>query len=149
MKTGGWRKELARDTKMPPNYELAWMDWSRGVAVCYPWPMNWLARQWHGFVWRITRASCAFRGLGPEEQHVADAQRIYRQRQILAEEFAEGYLTGWQECLDACIETIEQQIEQGGLRKFAKAQCSFPSKTGHSKTRPESIPEEHERTKLN
>lgn len=149
MKTRGWRRELVQDAKMPLGYGLAWVDWSRRVAVCYPWPANWLARQWREFVWRIERAARVFRGPGPEEQQVADAQRIYRERQILAEEFATGYLTGWQECLDACVETIEQQVERGGLRKFAKALCSLPAKTERHKTQAEQHPEKRERTKLN
>ena len=146
MKTQGWRRELGQSARMPLGYGLAWVDWSRRVAVCYPWPANWLARQWREFVWRIERAAHALGGPGPEEQQVADAQRIYRERQILAEEFAAGYLTGWQECLDACVETIEEQVERGGLRKFARALCSLPVKT---KCPQAEHPEKRERTKLN
>jgi hypothetical protein len=149
MKTRGWRRELAQDMKMPLGYGLAWVDWSRQVAVCYPRPANWLVRQWREFVWRVTHAACAFGGPGPEEQQVAEAQRIYRERQVLAEEFATGYLTGWQECIDACIETIEQQVERGGLRKVGGAWCSLPAKTGRSKTQADPHADKEERTKLN
>jgi len=147
MKTRGWRRELAQGAKMPLGYRLAWVDWSRRVAICYPWPANWLARQWRELVWRIERAARVLGGPGPEEQQVADAQRIYRERQVLAEEFAAGYLTGWQECLDACVEVIEQQVERGGLRKFARALCSLPAKT--KRPQAEQHPEKRERSKLN
>jgi hypothetical protein len=134
---------------MPSGYALAWVDWSRRVAVCYPWPANWLARQWREFVWRIARAARALRGPGREGQEVANAQRIYRERQILAEEFAAGYLIGWQESLDACVEAIEEQVEHGGMRKFAKALASLPVKTGRSQALSERHAEKRERTKLN
>jgi len=149
MKTKGWRRELAQGASMPPGYGLAWMDWSRRVAVCYPWPTNWLARQWREFVWRIARAARALGGPGPEEQQIADAQRIYRERQILAEEFAAGYLTGWQECSDACVEAIAERIERGGLREFAKALSSLPVKTRRPRAQSEPQAEKRERTKLN
>ncbi|MFZ0635894.1 MAG: hypothetical protein WA755_04560 [Candidatus Acidiferrales bacterium] len=32
---------------------------------------------------------------------------MFRERQRLAEEYATGYLAGWQECIDACVQALE------------------------------------------
>ena len=147
MKTRGWRRELAQGARMPFGYGVAWVDWSRRLAVCYPRPADWLARQWRELAWRVERAARALVGPGPEEQQIEDAQRIYRERQILAEEFATGYMAGWQECLDACAEAIEEQVERSGLRKFART-SSLPAK---KRQRAEAEPhtDKHEHMKLN
>ena len=94
---------------------LAWIDVSRGVAVCYPWPANWLARQWREAVWRVNRAARALQGPSREQQEIVNAHRVFRERQVLAEHYASGYLTGWQECYDACLEALEEELMRAGI----------------------------------
>ncbi|MGH9560371.1 MAG: hypothetical protein ACRD3S_02855 [Terracidiphilus sp.] len=40
--------------------------------------------------------------------------RLHRDRQRLAEEYARGYICGWRECYDACLEAVEEEISQAG-----------------------------------
>lgn len=138
MKTRGWRRELAQGARIPFSYRVAWVDRSRRLAVCYAWPVSWLARQWSEFVWRIVRAASALAGPGREEQEVADAQRIYRERQIIAEKFAAGYLNGWQECFDACMEAIEEEFAHGGSQRASQATKASPA--GRSQSRMQDPP---------
>ncbi len=149
MKTRGWRRELAQGATMPFGYAMAWVDWSRRMTVCYPWPASWLARQWREFVWRMARAARALGGPGREKEEMTNAQRIHRERQILAEEYASGYLTGWQECFEACVEAIEEELSRGGLRKVARALIPLPARTRRPQAQSERRAEKQERTKLN
>ncbi len=130
------------------SYRVAWVDWSRRLAVCYPWPVNWLARQWREFAWRIARAASALGSPGREEQEVADAQRIYRERRMIAEEYAAGYLKGWQECFDACMEAIEGELARGGLQRIAREAKTSPAERTQSQMQDPSTTK-LERSKLN
>jgi hypothetical protein len=118
------------------------------LTVCYPWPASWLARQWREFVWRIACAAHVLVGPGREKLEVADAQRIYRERQIIAEEFAAGYLNGWQECFDACMEAIDEELACGGFQRAAREAKTRPA--GRPRSRMQDLPTaKMERTKLN
>lgn len=112
MKTSGWRREVARGARIPAAYGVAWMDRSRCLLICYPWPANWVARLWRGLAWRLSRAVRALGGPGPDEQEAVHAQQLHRERQILAEHYAAGYLSGWQECYDTCLEAIEDELRR-------------------------------------
>jgi len=37
-------------------------------------------------------------------------ERMHEQRERLAEEYARGYLSGWRECFQTCIEAVEDEI---------------------------------------
>lgn len=148
MKTPGCRRELAQGASMPFSNRVAWVDWSRRLAVCHPWPVSWLALQWREFAWRIVRAASALGGPGREEQEVADAQRIYRERQMIAEEYAAGYLDGWQECFDACMEAIEEELARGGLQRVAREAKTSPAGRPQSQMQDPSTAK-LERSKLN
>ncbi|MGA8220061.1 MAG: hypothetical protein WB780_00290 [Candidatus Acidiferrales bacterium] len=45
-----------------------------------------------------------------EHAQVFEMQRIQRERQRLTEEYARGYLSGWRECFQACLEAVEEEI---------------------------------------
>jgi hypothetical protein len=115
MKTNGWKREVARGARLPAGYAVAWMDRSRCLLVCYPWPVNWAARQWREFAWRLARAMRVFGGIGPDEQESVDALEFHRERQALAEHYVTGYLAGWQECYDTCLEAIEEELGRAGV----------------------------------
>ena len=54
-------------------------------------------------MWRI---ELAWNAPSREAQETGDMHRMFRERQRLAEEYAAGYLAGWHECLDACVEAM-------------------------------------------
>ncbi len=45
-----------------------------------------------------------------ERAQVFEMQRTHRERERLAEEYASGYLVGWRECFQACLEVVEDEI---------------------------------------
>ncbi len=106
----GWKVELPRGRHIPLGYGLAWVDMSRWVAVCVPWPLNLIARWWRAGNWRLRHVGRALAGPGVDAQFVADSQRVFREEQALAEQYAAGYLSGWQECFDACLEAVEEEL---------------------------------------
>lgn len=85
---------------------MAWYEPKRRVAVYFPMPLHWLAEAAREIAWRIGIAWNAARRERHESQEM---QRTFRERQRLAEEYAAGYLAGWHECLDACVEALECQ----------------------------------------
>jgi hypothetical protein len=126
----GWRLELARGARIPRGYALAWVDMSRWVAVCYPWPVNLAARCWRTASWRLRQAVRAFHGPGRDAQLTAAAQRTFRQRQALAERYAAGYLCGWQDCFDACMEVVEEELGPLRRRRHAAGGADASSRRG-------------------
>jgi hypothetical protein len=115
MKTRGWRRELARSATIPSGYGIGWTDASQGIVVCYPWPANRLARLWHETAWRIGRAMRALRGPSREQDEFLSAHRLHRERQVLSEQYAAGYIAGWHECFDACLEAVEEELGRAGI----------------------------------
>ncbi|MGH9776545.1 MAG: hypothetical protein ACRD50_16560 [Candidatus Acidiferrales bacterium] len=52
--------------------------------------------------------------------HPCDLPDItHRQRDQLAEEYANGYLTGWSECFDACMIALEEELREVEVRSWA------------------------------
>ena len=112
MKITGWRRELARGARIPRAYGIAWFDRSKCLLICYPWPLSWLARHWRTASWRARRAVRALTGPGADAHEVAHRNWVHKYRQTLADHFTSGYLTGWQECYDACRAAIEEELDQ-------------------------------------
>ncbi len=129
----GWRVDLPRGRHIPLGYGLAWVDMSRWVAVCVPWPLNLIARWWRAGNWRVRRVARALAGLGIDAQFVADSQRIYREEQALAEQYAAGYLSGWEECFDACLEAVQEEL--GTPRRRHRTAPQRASRTAHDSDR--------------
>jgi hypothetical protein len=91
-------REITWGGQIPRGWNLAWYEPRRRVAVYFPMPLHWLARVARDLLWRVQLAWNA----EPQERHErGEMQRVTRERQLLAEEYARGYLDGWEECFDA------------------------------------------------
>lgn len=87
-------------------WRLAWTEPRRKVSVFYPAPLHWLARAIHEAAWRTKNLW----RMPTRESHEAwmIAQRK-RETNKLAQEYARGYMTGWQECADAIERAMEEE----------------------------------------
>jgi hypothetical protein len=91
-------REISWGGRIPRGWNMAWTEPRRRVAVYFPAPLHWLARVARDLHWRIQVAWNA----APQERHESgEMQRVFRERQLLSEEYARGYLDGWEECFDA------------------------------------------------
>ena len=97
-------RELTFGAPIPRGWRMAWYEPQRRVAVYFLAPLHWMMAAGRELAWRFGLAWNAHRR---ERQESDDLQRVFRERQRLAEEFAAGYLAGWHECLDACMEAFE------------------------------------------
>lgn len=88
---------------------MAWYEPRRRVGVYYPAPLHWLLRAWREFGYRL---QLALRAPVRECAQVFEMQRAHRDRQRLAEEYARGYMAGWQECFAECLAAVESEITQ-------------------------------------
>ena len=86
---------------------MAWYEPRRRMGVYYPRPLNWLLRAVREFIYRVQLAVHAPR---LECAQVFDMQRLHRERERLAVEYARGYVTGWRECFHACLDVVEDEI---------------------------------------
>ena len=89
------RKEATHGAVIPAGWRLAWYEPKRRVGVYYPAPLNWILRVLREL---RHRAQLAVRAPGIEREDVFQMQRLHKERERLAEEYARGYLSGWQEC---------------------------------------------------
>jgi hypothetical protein len=91
-------REITWGASIPRGWSMAWYEPSRRIAVYFPTPLHWLARVGRDLHWRLKLAWNA----APRERHErSEMQRALRERQVVAEEYARGYLEGWEECFDA------------------------------------------------
>ena len=81
-------------TKRGRKYGL--MQW---LAACFPAAVAWIARGQREEA-RLRRA----------KQQATNDERAYLEQKRLSEEYARGYLCGWQECFHTCVEAIEDEI---------------------------------------
>lgn len=86
---------------------MAWYEPHRRIGIYYPSPLHWVLRALREFAYRLRIALCARR---IEHAQVFEMQRAYRDRQRLADEYARGYLAGWRECYQACVDVMEEEI---------------------------------------
>lgn len=104
-------RELTFGAPIPRGWRIAWYEPRRRVGVYFPAGLNWLMRAGRELDWRV---SIAWNAHTRERHESEELQRIFRERQRLAEECAAGYLTGWQECMDACVAALEGGESGGG-----------------------------------
>jgi hypothetical protein len=105
------RKEIGHGGIVPHGWELAWYEPRRRQGIYYPRPLNRLLRAWREIRYRLR---VALNAPGIECAQVFEMQRTHRERQRLAEEYAQGYSCGWRECFQACLEVVEEEINGGG-----------------------------------
>jgi len=101
------RREVSHGGAIPRGWQFAWYEPRRRVAIYYPPPLHWLLRAIREIGHRVRVALDA-----PtiERAQIFEMQRIYRERQRLAEEYSRGYLVGWHECFRACLEIVEDEL---------------------------------------
>jgi hypothetical protein len=103
----GLRREVGHGGIVPRGWQMAWYEPRRRIGVYYPAPLNWVVRGLREFSYRLRIAVHAPR---IEQAQVFEMQRTHRERQRLAEEYARGYLAGWRECFQVCLEAVEEEI---------------------------------------
>lgn len=96
--------ELGHGAEPRRGWRLAWYDPRRRIGVFLPAPLHLLARAIRELKWRFI---IAWRAPTRERHDVFDLQRVRREEEKLAAEFARGYLRGWQECIDAWAAAVE------------------------------------------
>jgi len=105
------RRELPHGARIPRGWRMAWYLPRRRVGVYYPRPLHRLLR--------VAREVCyhlrmALRAPNIEGLQALDMQRAHHDRQRLADEYARGYLAGWQECFRACLTAVEEELAGSG-----------------------------------
>jgi hypothetical protein len=105
------RREVGHGGIVPRGWQMAWYEPRRRLGVYYPAPLNWLLRAVREFRYR---AQIAVHAPGIEHAQVFEMQRTHRERERLAEEYARGYMSGWRECFQACLDVVEEEITCAG-----------------------------------
>jgi hypothetical protein len=77
--------------------------------VYYPALLHWSLRVIRELTHRVR---AAVRAPGIERAEVFQMQRVHRDRELLAEEYAGGYKTGWRECFQTCLSEVEDEISR-------------------------------------
>ncbi len=77
--------ELPQGTPRPRGWRLAWYGRQRRVGIYLPTLLHWLVRFLREVRYRI---SLPWRAPSRERKEFCDSERIHRERQRLAEEFA-------------------------------------------------------------
>lgn len=103
------RREVGHGGIVPAGWRMAWYEPKRRVGIYFPRPLHWILR---GLRELVYRAQVAWRAPRMERAEFFEMQRTHRERQRLAEEYARGYLNGWRECFQACLEVVEDEIRQ-------------------------------------
>jgi hypothetical protein len=101
------RREVSHGGVVPDGWRMAWYEPPRRVGVYYPAPLHWVLRGLRELSYRLRVAL----GAPPIERAQAfEMNRAHRDRQRLADEYARGYMAGWSECYDACLDAVEDEI---------------------------------------
>jgi hypothetical protein len=101
------RRELSSGGRVPRGWRMAWYEPRRRVGVYYPRPLHWLLRILREVRYRVR---VALHVPPIERVQVFEMQRGHAQRLRLADEYARGYLVGWRECFQTCIEVVEDEL---------------------------------------
>ena len=75
----------------------------------FPTPLHWLMRGCRELGHRFGVAVHAPR---IERAEALELQRLDRERRRLVDEYARGYLSGWRECFQSCLATLEEELSQ-------------------------------------
>jgi hypothetical protein len=86
---------------------MAWYEPRRRVGSYYPAPLNWLLRAMREISYRLR---IALRAPLIECAQAFEMQRKHRERERLADEYARGYLAGWRECFQTCLDAVEKEM---------------------------------------
>lgn len=103
------RREVSHGGVVPAGWRMAWYEPRRRVGVYFPPPLHWLIRALREFGYRV---HIAINAPPIERAEVFELQRSHHQRQLLADQYSCGYLAGWRECYDVCLETVEDEISR-------------------------------------
>lgn len=103
----GFRHDCSLGSRKRRGWRLAWYEPRRHTGVYLPIPFHWVARGIREVAYRLRLAYSAPRLQLREYQ---EATRTLHERERMAEEFARGYLCGWQECFDACKEAVDASV---------------------------------------
>jgi len=101
------RKEVGHGGIVPDGWRMAWYEPPRRVGIYYPAPLHWVLRGLREFSYRMR---VALRAPRIERAQALEMNRAHRDRQRLADEYARGYMAGWRECYDACLDAVEEEI---------------------------------------
>jgi hypothetical protein len=101
------RREVGHGGIVPHGWQMAWYEPRRRVGVYYPAPLHWMLRAAREIVYRVR---LALHAPGIECAQVFEMQRMHRERQRLADEYARGYLIGWRECFRDCLAAVEEEL---------------------------------------
>lgn len=104
-------REVSHGGKIPRGWGLAWYEPRRRVGIYFPAPLHWLTRLVRGCIYRIR---VALRGPGREGAQIFEMQREHQHRLRLSEEYANGYMAGWQECYAVCVEAMQEELARPG-----------------------------------
>ena len=104
------RREVAEGGTPPRGWRLSWYEQRRRVGVYYPAPLHAIVRAARELRYRM---GAALRAPTIECARLLEMDRANRERQLMAEEFANGYMAGWRECFRTCMETIEDELTRG------------------------------------
>ncbi len=101
------RKDIAAGGSAPAGWRMAWYEPKRRVGVYAPMPLHWIMRMAREIAHRLRTALAA----PPiERSEFFEMQRKHQERQRLAEEYSRGYLRGWKECFDTCLDVVEDEF---------------------------------------
>lgn len=101
------RREVGHGKNVPRGWRMAWYEPRRRVGVYFPVPLHRIARAAREFSYRLR---IALRVPPIERAQVFEIQRTHRDRHRLADEYARGYLAGWRECFQTCLEAVEEEL---------------------------------------
>jgi hypothetical protein len=101
------QKEVREGDVAPRGYGMAWYDPHRRVEVFYPAPIHRFARATRELLYRV---QLALQAPTIEKLQIHEQQRLQRERARIAQEYASGFLTGWRECFDMCMNAIEEEM---------------------------------------
>lgn len=94
---------------VPRGWALAWYEPRRRVGIYYPAPLHWIARLLSECLYRL---KLAIRAPRIERAAFIAMQRSHNDRQRMADEYSRGYMAGWRECYQACIDAIESEMDR-------------------------------------
>jgi hypothetical protein len=103
------RREVGHGGNVPAGYQLAWYEPRRRIGVYFPVPLHWALRALRELSHRF---QLALRAPRIECSEVFQMQRAHRERELLAEEYARGYINGWRECFHVCLDAVEEEIDR-------------------------------------
>jgi hypothetical protein len=103
------RKEVGHGGMVPRGWQMAWYEPRRRVGVYYPAPLHWIVRAMREFAYGLR---LALRAPGIEGAQFLAMQQAHRERQRMTDEYARGYMAGWHECFQACVDAIEGEMSR-------------------------------------